>query len=455
MGSSMLGVSRRMQAGIYWPPSPAPFQNPSNPFSPHDQSTMRSIPGTPGTPYVTSILNLGTDDFTGLSPAPLPSTPGLSPAIFPSTPIPSAEHLFDAGPSNTGASISFEDKSLDDMVIEQDPFNFHVWFSYDTNADFLSMGMVPDLMDESRDDHQNLRSEMAPPRRRRYKGEQENDFKKRLYEFESLFGPGHPATLNIHLRLSRVFRHQGRFRAAELSYRQVASTSQKFLGNDHELTFRAVEGLLLTFYQQGRYSIAESHYRSLRRRALKVLGRESDLTHRFSLNMAIILSEMGKLDEAIPLQREVLEIYSKRDGLESLATICAMENLATSLLRLNQLEEAERLIRQAARFHHKVALDDIDITFNKLTLAAIYTRQGRYEESEKMYREVLELSRSLVGLEHPHTIYVMQRLAEVLNMLERHAESKKMNLEILAGRTKVFGPDHPLTLDVQYALVSV
>jgi hypothetical protein len=49
--------------------------------------------------------------------------------------------------------------------------------------------------------------------------------------------------------LARVFRDQGRFRVAELSYQQVASTSLKFLGNDHELTFRAVEGLLYTFYR--------------------------------------------------------------------------------------------------------------------------------------------------------------------------------------------------------------
>jgi len=79
----LLGVSHRMQAGIYWPPSPAQFRNPSNPFSPQD--TTQSIPGTPRTPYITSILNSETGDFTGQSPAPLPSTPGLSPAPFPST----------------------------------------------------------------------------------------------------------------------------------------------------------------------------------------------------------------------------------------------------------------------------------------------------------------------------------------------------------------------------------
>jgi hypothetical protein len=343
MDSSALGVSHRMQAGIHWPPSPAPFRNPSNPFSPQDQFTTRSIPGTPGTPgtpFLTSILNLGTDEFTGQSPAPIPSTP-----------IPTEEPLFDADTSNIDASIGFGDNSLDDMIVEQYPFNFPVWFSYDTNSDFMSIEMGPDLIAETLDDHQNLRSEMAPPLRRRYKEEEENAYKKKLYESESLHGREHPTTIDVHLCLAEVFIDQGRFRAAELSYRQLASTSQRFLGNDHELTFRAVEGLLWTFLCQGRYSIAETHYRSFLKRALTALGREHQFTVRISLAFANALSGTGKPNEAVPLMWEVIEIRSKIHGLENPGTIFAMECMTISLLALNQVEEAERLLRQIVRVH--------------------------------------------------------------------------------------------------------
>src|SRR5208282_5553954 len=83
-GNRIPEANHRFQAGIYWPPSPAPFQSPSNPFSPHDHSTTRSIPGTPGTPYLARILNSATDAFTGESPASIPATP-----------IPSAAQLVD------------------------------------------------------------------------------------------------------------------------------------------------------------------------------------------------------------------------------------------------------------------------------------------------------------------------------------------------------------------------
>ena len=440
----MPGVSHRMQAGIYWPPSPTPFQNPSNPFSPQDQSTGRSIPGTPGTPYLTNILNLRTDEFTGLSPTPIPSTP-----------IPSAEHLFDASASNIDASIGFGDKGLDDMIIEQYPFNFPEWFSYDTNTDFLSMEMGPGLIAETLNGHQNLRSVMAPPLRRRFKEEQENDYKIRLRESESLHGPEHPTTLEIHLGLAEVFVEQGRYRSAELSFRQVASTSQRFLGNDHELTFNAVRGLLYTFFGQGRYSIAETHYRSLHRRALTVLGREHHLTLNIALNMASLLSQIGQFNEAVLLKREVFEIWSKKYGLEYRGTINAMQNLAISLLHLKQVEEGERLLRQAIRFYEKVRPDDVNIPYGKSYLAWICAEQGRYEESEKMQREVLSVLRSSLGPEHPNTLRAMGNLVKILNVQKRHAESRKMNLEILVGRIKVLGPNHPDTTRVQRALVSI
>lgn len=432
-----------MQAGIYWPPSPAPFQNPSSPFSPYDQYTTRSIPGTPGTPYLTSILNLGTDDFTGLSPTP-----------FPPTPVPSAEHSFDAGASNIDASIDFNDKILDDMIMEQYPFGFPEWFSCDTNADFLSMEIGPDLNTETLGDHQNLRSEMALPLRRRYLEEEENDYKKRLGESESLHGPEHPTTLGIHLCLAGVFFGQGRYRTAELSYRQVASTSQRFLGNDHEITIGAVGGLIYTFSRQGRYSIAETHYRSLRRRALTVLGREHGLTLQISLHMAHVLWDIGKFNDAALLGQEVFEMRSKKYGLEDPVTVRAMINLAISLFGLSQFEEAERLLRQAVRLHEKHPQDEDAILNGKLCLARICGRRGRYEESEKMHREILRLWRSSLGPEHPHTLIAMESLVEVLNVQKRHAESKKMNLEILAGRTKVLGPNHPDTKAVRLALVS-
>jgi tetratricopeptide (TPR) repeat protein len=436
-------VSHRMQAGIYWPPSPAPFQNPSNPFSPHDQSTTRSIPGTPGTPYLTSILNLRTDDFTGESPAP-----------FPSTPVPSAEQSFDASASNIDASIGFMDRGLDDTIMEQYPFDFPELFSYDTNTDFLSMEMCPDLIAEALDDHQNLRSEMAPPRRRRYKEEQEKDYTQRLHELESLHGPEHPATIDIHLRLARVFRDQGRYRAAEPLNRQAASTSQRFLGNDHETTFMAVQDLIFIFFCQGRQLIAETHYRSLRRRALTVFGRKHDVTLLISFNMATVLANNGKLNESVILEREALEILEKAWPGGS-GAICSIGNLAVSLLSLNQLEEAERLLQDAVRLQEKLPLDEVAILDYKLQLARVWKRQDRYEESEKMHREVLRLLRSLLGPEHPYTLIAMECLTEVLDIQERHEESKKMKLEVLAGRTKVLGPNHPDTKVAQRALVSV
>jgi tetratricopeptide (TPR) repeat protein len=436
-----------MQAGIYWPPSPAPFQNPSNPFSPQDHLTNHSIPGTPGTPgtpYLTRILNTATDEFTGESPAPFPATPG-----------PSADQLVTASASSMDASTSDGDEGINGIVMEQYPLDFSEWFPCGTNIHFFSMDMDPNLVADMPGNQYSSSSEMPPPPRRRYKEKEETEYKKELRELESVHGADHPATIDTRLRLAEVFHDQARYRAAELAYRQAASTSQKHLGNNHESTLEAVNGLLSTFFYQGRYSIAETHYWSLRRRALNVLGREHQTTFRISVNLANLLSEIGKWNEAEPLEREVFEILSKLHGLEQPVSLCAMVNLAVSLLHLNRVEEGEKLLREAVRLQEEFTVDEYSMIWGKFHLAEMWRSQGRCEESETMYQEVLNRWSSLLGPEHPDTLSAMECLARVFSLQKRHAESYQIRLDVLATRLKVLGSSHPDTRLVQKDLVSV
>jgi tetratricopeptide (TPR) repeat protein len=101
---------------------------------------------------------------------------------------------------------------------------------------------------------------------------------------------------------------------------------------------------------------------------------------------------------------------------EAMSVADGMVNLAISPFDLSQAEEAEGLLRQAVRLHEERPQDEVIILHSKLYLAKIRGRQGRYEESEKMHREILRLRRSLLGPEHPHTLIAMESLVEVLNV---------------------------------------
>ncbi len=438
------GPNHRIQAGIYGPPSPAPFQNPSNPPSPYDHHANHSIPGTPETPYLTNILNTATSDFTGESPAPIPTTPG-----------PSAVQLVTARASRMDASTRDGDEGINGIFIEQFPLDFSGWFPCGTSTNLSSMDVDPDIAANMLDNQHSSSTGMPPPPRRRYKENEELEHKNKLQELESVHGLDHPATINTRLRLARVFRHQGRYRAAELAYRQAACTSQIYLGNNHESTFRAIHDLLYTFYYQGRYSTAETHYWSLRRRALNLLGLEHDTTMRISIGLATVLSKMGKWSEAESLEREVFEIQSRLYGLKDPATLVAMGLLAISLLNSNRFHEGGILLQEALRLEKEIDIDEYSILRGKYGLANMWQIQGRCEESEAMFKEVINQLSSLLGPEHPDTLRAMDGLAEVLDVQKRHAESRQVRFDVLAARLKVLGSSHPDTKRVQKALVSV
>lgn len=59
-----------------------------------------------------------------------------------------------------------------------------------------------------------------------------------------------------------------------------------------------------------------------------------------------------------------------------------------------------------------------DTIWSMAELAATYHAQGRYNEAEKMYVEVLALRRDVLGEKHPDTLHAMHDLAVVWNSLQ-------------------------------------
>ena len=56
-------------------------------------------------------------------------------------------------------------------------------------------------------------------------------------------------------------------------------------------------------------------------------------------------------------------------------------------------------------------------------LALVLSKQGKYEEAEKMHRATLELREKVLGPKHPDTLSSMDSLAEVLSKLEIHSQA--------------------------------
>lgn len=80
-------------------------------------------------------------------------------------------------------------------------------------------------------------------------------------------------------------------------------------------------------------------------------------------------------------------------------------------------------------------------------LANILRKQGNYKESEKLYQQTSELSKSLLGPKHPDTVTKSSNLAVTLLDHGDHERAEILTREALGLRTDIPGLNHFGTLE--------
>ncbi|MEL7353681.1 MAG: tetratricopeptide repeat-containing protein [Cyanobacteria bacterium P01_A01_bin.116] len=76
-------------------------------------------------------------------------------------------------------------------------------------------------------------------------------------------------------------------------------------------------------------------------------------------------------------------------------------------------------------------------------LANLYESQGRYEEAEPLYLQDLEMSRKLLGEEHPDVATSLNNLANLYRSQGRYEEAEPLYIQALEQRRKLLGEEHP------------
>jgi hypothetical protein len=78
-----------------------------------------------------------------------------------------------------------------------------------------------------------------------------------------------------------------------------------------------------------------------------------------------------------------------------------------------------------------------------VNLATSLSSQGKYDEAEKMQREVLAVDQRVLGAEHPDTLSTAGNLAQSLSRQGKYDEAVAMQREVLAVKQRVLGPSIP------------
>jgi tetratricopeptide (TPR) repeat protein len=117
--------------------------------------------------------------------------------------------------------------------------------------------------------------------------------------------------------------------------------------------------------------------------------------------------------------------------------------------------EAEELFVQVMETRKKkLGADHPDTLTSMGNLASTYRNQGRWDVAEELEMQVMETFKKKLGADHPDTLTSMNNLASTLWNQGRWDAAEELFMQVIESRKKKLGADHPDTLTSMANLAS-
>jgi len=110
-------------------------------------------------------------------------------------------------------------------------------------------------------------------------------------------------------------------------------------------------------------------------------------------------------------------------------------------------DEAEKAFTQLIETRRRVLGVEHPFTLTSMNnLALTYRNQGRWKEAEELFVQVIETNKRVLGVEHPETLTSMGNLALTYHDQGRWNEAEELGVQVTETRKRVLGVEHPSTL---------
>ncbi len=246
--------------------------------------------------------------------------------------------------------------------------------------------------------------------------------------------------------MGTVYESLGLYDDAKSLLERGLATRRQVFGERAAEVARSNAHIGLVLGAQGQYEDAVRHYTE----AIDALRASAD-TPPDEIALAMFgLSDVralqGDFAEAERLLREAIAIQSA-NGAESLDLAHSVDALGLALVNLGRYDEAEPQLRRAVAMFRKLVPSGIhpDLDDGLNDLAFFLYEAGRYEETEALFRESLDINLRLLGERHPDIATSMNNLAFVLQDEGDLDGAQQLYEQALDIRRESLGETHPLT----------
>jgi tetratricopeptide (TPR) repeat protein len=121
--------------------------------------------------------------------------------------------------------------------------------------------------------------------------------------------------------------------------------------------------------------------------------------------------------------------------------------LGMCLYQDGRWDEAEKAFSQVMETRKRVlGVEHPDTLTIISNLASTYWNKGRWDEAEELEIQVMETHKRVLGTEHPSTLTSMANLASTYWNKGRWDEAEELGIQVIETRKRVLGVEHPDTL---------
>lgn len=250
------------------------------------------------------------------------------------------------------------------------------------------------------------------------------------------------------------------FTTWKISFRQLEQTSPDSIPLSQILAFMNPDETLVEFLQHGKAGLQPGLHRIFQNNF--VFRQSLCALEEYSL---IRIWDAGR---KITIHRLVQDVIRNDLDVSSQTSISAqVVKLALATLRLSMQEwnhEKRRTfypqitaILTNVKKHPATdtTIRDIEHSYLYARLAFYLNYDGFYSDAAKYYEIYFEISKRLLGQEHPETLRSMDSVAAAYFKLGRNREAAKVGEACLTIRKRVFGEEHPETLSSMHGLAAI
>lgn len=216
--------------------------------------------------------------------------------------------------------------------------------------------------------------------------------------------------------LAAAHQYAGHLDDAERLHRQALAIDRQVRGVSHPTVADTLISLAEAESSRGRYEAAEPLLREARQILLAWYGPDHPETGSVTRILAGALTMQGRLDDAEPLLREAIAVFERAYAGPHRRLGLAVNDLGTLAFRRKRFDDAVSAYQRALDVYRQVFPDGRSqyISIGLANLGSAHLERGAVREAERLFREAVALSRTLLSADHPNTAIAEIRLGDVL-----------------------------------------